>query len=216
MNENTLPSILQDFTKEDEAYTVDTVTNFLDENVKTYVIQGHGLEYSGKDSKHFILPEGCFVIAAMHPGKTMSATSSDYIKRINSLCSMPLKIITDGIRYERSIKDKDRIVELILNRDKEILQHLGPITIYRPGEKCPNFYYGLVSYLAPNVKNLNAKKHMFGFTKYGSGITHIKQYRRSKYCYNPKKSIQQFLFNPVYTKTDTLEDIVHKTREFLF
>ena len=216
--------ILKDFTIEEETHTVAEVVEFINKPVTTYLINGHGLEYPlYNNSQTIVLPPNCTVVVAMHPGKQAYIGAKDYFQRMDNLCTMPIEIIENGLRYKRSFAKKDRIIDLILNRDADILHNLGPVSIYRGGEECPNFQYELISYINTsriingntNTKRKKPNTSLEGFTNYGSGIISVEDYRETEYCKHSRVSVRDILVNPKYHRKDTDPEIIDKTRECL-
>lgn len=95
---------------------------------KAYYISGHGSE--GEDS--FIVPEGCMIVVQQQYGN-LGYPNPDNLE-LNLLKRLPLQVL----------QQPDVYIE-------EIFKSVGPVSIFKPGDKCPNFVYSpLACYEAKN------------------------------------------------------------------
>jgi len=87
---------------------------------KAYIIGGHGAE--GSDD--FEVPDGCIIVVKAYSGSLMQGYT--FLKQ--ELCSLSPDILKDPI-----------------NHYADLYKAFGPLAIYKPGQKCPNFSYTLLS-----------------------------------------------------------------------
>ena len=94
---------------------------------KAYYISGHGSE--GEDS--FIVPEGCMIVVKQEHGNMGYTETVDRDNlELNILKRLPLKVL----------QQPDVYIE-------ELINSVGPVSIFKPGDVCPNFeYYPLACY----------------------------------------------------------------------
>jgi hypothetical protein len=214
------PSILENLDEEDITQITSAIEEFSKEKVTAYLINGHGSEYPVKSSKgfeSFILPSNCTVVTAMQAGKRVyQITDPAHLKRVNSLCTIKRSVM-NGFRYDRqefkkTLKKEKRVdvIDTVLNQDCEIMRNFGPVTIIRGGERCPNFYYTLIS----TVKN-KTKPPIFHFMSHGSGVTDITKFHTSNPCLGKKITGKSATIKHNYTQSDTEDMIIEKTIKVL-
>jgi len=85
----------------------------------------------------FIVPNNCIIVVRAKPGEVT------YLSVINPLLN---KI--------GSVENQELYRNPLLNT-KELVNQLGPVSIYKPGDKCPNFNYSLFF----SRHNIQPKKH---------------------------------------------------------
>ena len=96
-----------------------------------YFIAGHGTEQMYKDngtgfSDGFIVPDGCMIIVQQACGETGYTNLTNKFNVLNTLSSLSM--------------------DVLLNPDKHMgkfVKLFGPISIFKPGDKCPHFEYFL-------------------------------------------------------------------------
>ena len=90
---------------------------------KAYYIAGHGFE--GKGS--FIVPEGCMIVVKQQHGE-LGYTNLDNPDNLelNLLKRLPLEVLQQPDLYT-----------------EEIIKSVGPVSIFKPGDRCPYFVYRL-------------------------------------------------------------------------
>jgi hypothetical protein len=219
-NKTNKPSILQNLDEEDITKIVSAFTDFSTEKVSAYLINGHGSEYpvnSNKGPESFILPSNCIVVTAMQSGKRVyQITDPAHLKRINSLCTIKRSVI-NGLKYDRrefkkTLKKEKRVdvIDTVLNQDCEIMRNFGPVRIIRGGERCPNFYYTLIS----TVKN-KTQPPIFNFMLHGSGVTDISKFHISNPCVRKQIIGKSAIIPHNYTQDDTEDIIIEKTIKVL-
>jgi|694.fasta_scaffold69642_5 hypothetical protein len=86
-----------------------------------YIIMGHGTE----PMKTFKVPPNCVIIVKYHPGEL--AWSDEMFPLFNKVGS----------------PERNDIYKDPLNNIQEIINEVGSVIIYKPGDKCPNYSYAL-------------------------------------------------------------------------
>lgn len=92
---------------------------------ESYIIMGHGLE--GERLERFVVPDNCIIIAKAHPGD--SATSDVVLPLYNMVGS----------------EENHDLFTNPLENIREIINKLGSVVMYKPGDLCPNFIYTFAS-----------------------------------------------------------------------
>lgn len=100
-----------------------------------YVMIGHGSEPLHKT---FIVPNNCIVISKARPDERLYFPS--VFKNVESINQLDPTILANPIPNMRKIVKK-----------------IGPVTVYGPGETCPNFRY----YFDIDLKNISGVLHDF-------------------------------------------------------
>lgn len=93
---------------------------------ESYIIMAHGLE--GERLERFIVPDNCIIIAKARPGD--SASFDDVVPFYNIVGS----------------EENHELFKNPLENTHEIINNLGSVVIYKPGDLCPNFKYTFASY----------------------------------------------------------------------
>ena len=105
---------------------------------KAYLIGGHGSEGKGT----FIVPPGCMVVVKAKTGYTTAMYDRD-----KGFLKLSPEILNDPIANYPLLH-----------------KAFGSLAIYKPGDRCPNYSYTLVSY----TKDVHKK--MTGLYSFGSGL----------------------------------------------
>ena len=136
----------------------------------------------------FIVPNNCIIVVRAKPGELT------YLTVINRLLN---KI--------GSVENQE-LYRNPLSNTKELVNQLGPVSIYKPGDKCPNFKYSLFF----SEKNIKPKKHSVSShlgllkTPLTSPIT-IREYNQK---YNIINTINEIYNESVFPKKETVYNLI--------
>ena len=136
----------------------------------------------------FIVPDNCIIIVRARPGEL------SYSNIIN-----PLLNKIGAAENQELFKDP-------LSNTKEIINQLGPVSIYKPGDRCPNFEYTLFF----SRDNLNPAHHLISShvglvkTPLTSPIDLIDYNAKNKII----NTINQIYGESVFPKKETINNVV--------
>jgi len=135
----------------------------------------------------FIVPKDCIIIARAKPGEVSH-----------------LSVINPLLNKIGSIENQD-LYRNPLSNIKELINQLGPVSIYKPGDTCPNFEYTLFEY-TNNVKKQKTISSHIGLLKSPLKTPMaIQNYNNKKTIIN---SVDETYDESVFPKRETVKNIL--------
>ena len=158
-----------------------------------YLIEGHGEDILNDTFK---VPEFSLVVVKLHTGLT--AREINYIKDTDTLCKLGNTVLENPIKYA-----------------PKIINTVGTIAIYKPGDLCPNFRYTLLANYTSTEHDTLVKPNsgIFNFKMHCMNPIHSQQsYKElTKNCKTVKdiiNVIKQFYKNSIYPTEDTIQKVI--------
>jgi len=155
----------------------------------------------------FIVPNGCVIVVKAKPGEfSHSSVIHPLLNKIGSV-------------------ENQELYRNPLSNTKELINQLGPVSIYKPGDKCPNFVYTLFDY-TNNMKQHVITSHVgllqtplktpIGLNHYNENNTLINSINETyaESVFPKKESVKYYLLRnilkrePTDTETTTLKTMM--------